>query len=208
MQQYRETLKYTAALREYNKLAKKADRRMRELERFSRWEGYENILKYAYAKAAKMIDQWTPPGAKPDKKPRWQRNTPADTRTLKAKIKDIEAFLAMPSSTKQGIDKIYKKRAESINNAEWAKGYNLKFTWEDLAKFFNSKLGEKAMNQYGSKTTLLAIGTIKANKKKVLDAMVQNSEKLQMVKDESVNQTINDMLSKYGYDIETLVSMK
>ena len=43
--QYKESAKYLALLKQYNKLAKKADRRMRELERFSRYEEFKNIKK-------------------------------------------------------------------------------------------------------------------------------------------------------------------
>ena len=43
---------YESYLKEYNKLAKKADRRMRELERFSRDPKFESILNYAYRQAA------------------------------------------------------------------------------------------------------------------------------------------------------------
>lgn len=163
MKQYRETATYLAELKRYNALAKKADRYMRNLEKLADQPGYKNIKKYAYAKAAKMIEGWTPPGSK-NKKPRWQRNTPEDTRTLKAKIKDIESFIQMPTATKRGIDRIYKKRVETIN-----KRYKTNFTWQQLAEFFDSTMPDKTFDKYGSKTVLIALGKIQHNRDEVIE---------------------------------------
>lgn len=199
--QSNDTILHRKYLKEYNRLAKKADRRMRELERFSRWEGFENIKEYAYKLAAKMIEKWTPPGSK-NEKPRWQRNEPLDTRTLKAKIKDIELFLSMKSSTITGIKDIYKKRAETINER-----YGTNFTWQNLASFYeDGGIADKTFDKYGSKTVLVAYGKIQRKKRVALRLIEDFNEKHEKISGNVViEEIVNEMLKGYGLQLETLL---
>lgn len=204
MEQYRETEAYRAALKRYNALAKKADRYMRNLEKLSEQPGYRNVKQYAYAKAKKMIESWTPPG-KQHKAPRWQRNTPADTRTLNAKIKDIESFIDMPTATKGGITRIYKQRAETLNKKY--KAYGVHFTWEDLAEFFDSGMADKTFNKYGSDTVLISIGTIQKNQDEVVLKMQQHEPvHLRIEGDEKVRQTTDKLLRYYKKDLKKILT--
>lgn len=115
--------------KEYKRLADRADKRLLRLERLAEKgdERYKNVLAYAYAKAQKSIEQWD--GKKYDK-PRFARKTPRTDEELAMKIKDIQAFLDMSTSTKSGIDKTYKKRADSLNER-----FGTDFTWQDWARF-------------------------------------------------------------------------
>ena len=205
---------YDTYLAQYNKLAKKADRRMRELERFSRDPKFESILNYAYRTAVRDIASWTPPDKRTalyqwDKdtliaaptKPRWQRNAPLDTNSLKAKIKDIEKFLRKPTSTMTGTVNIYKKRTETINRK-----YGTSFTWEQLADYFETGLADKASDQYGSKTVLKAIGVIQKNKKEVLDTLQDKAANHIQVKNVAVNNAVNGMLAKYGMELQDILN--
>lgn len=205
--QKNETIKQRALIQKYNKLAKKADRMMRELERFSRYEEFKDIKKYAYRVAEKDIEKWTPDGLK-GRPPRWQRGLPLneegkiDTRNLAAKIKDIENFISLPSATITGIKRTYKKRAQAINDK-----YGTNFTWQELAHFFeDGGLFDKTKN-YGSKTVLVAYGQIQHKKDKVLKKIQDFNDKNIVISDNKVvEDTINNMLSEYGTDIEALIS--
>lgn len=191
---------YDDYLKEYNRLAKKADRMMRELERFSRYKEFESILNYAYRTAARDIEQWTPPGKTYDK-PRWQRNVPLDTNSLKAKIKDIEKFIHKPTSTMSGVRNIYMKRTNTIN-----KKFGTNFTWQSLANYFEMGIAEKTSDKYGSKTVLLAIGKMQQNKDAVLKALEEKTPAHIQVDNVAVEHAINGMLSEYGYDIKELLN--
>lgn len=191
---------YESYLKEYNRLAKKADRMMRELERFSRYEEFKSILNYAYRTAQRDIEQWTPPGMKYDK-PRWQRNAPLDTNSLKAKIKDIEKFIHKPTSTMSGVRNIYIKRTNTIN-----KKYGTSFTWQSLADYFESGIADKTSDKYGSKTVLIAIGQMQKNKEEVLKALEGKTEKHLQVDDVSVQKTINGLISDYGYEMTSILN--
>ena len=215
--QQNETIIYRKYLREYNKLAKKADRRMRELERFSRYDEYADIKKFAYKKAAEMIKTWTPPDKMyEDRAPRWQRNIPFDTRSLKAKIKDIESFLEMKSSKITGIKEIYKNRTAALNEK-----YQTNFTWQQLAHFFeDGGLADKAFDKYGSATVLLAYGKIQKNKDKALEIIQKFNEDHKQISekdkekykikddDKATEKAINGMLQDYGYSLNDLLTEK
>lgn len=205
---------YEDYLKEYNKLAKKADRRMRELERFSRDPRLESILNYAYRTAVKDISTWTPPDKRTElyqydrdtvlygpAKARWQRNTPMDTNSLKAKIKDIEKFLSKPTSTVTGVIKIYKKRTDTINRK-----YGTHFTWEQLADYFETGIADKTNDKYGSKTALLAIGEIQKNKKDVLEAIQKNAVAHIQVKNVAVQHAVDGMLSDHNLNLADILN--
>ena len=198
--QLNETELYKKELSRYNKLAKKADRMMRELERFSRQPEFESILNYAYKTAKRDIETWTPPGQK-NKAPRWQRNAPADTRTLQAKIRDIEKFIHKDTSTMSGTRRIYMKRTETIN-----KKYGTNFTWEQLANYFESGFAEKANDKYGSKTALRAIGVLQKNKEQALKVIKEKSENNIQVKGVKVKEAVSDMLADNGLNLEQLLN--
>lgn len=185
---------------QYNKLAKKADRRMRQLERFSRYEEFDKILNYAYRVAEKNIEAWTPPGSK-EKLPRWQRNMPMDTRSMKAKIKDIENFLSKKTSTVTGVIGVYKKRAETIN-----KKYGTNFTWQQLANYFDTGFAEKTNDKYGSKTVLVAIGQIQNQKEEVVKSLEEKVPVHLQVDDIAVQQTVNNFLHYYKKDISKILN--
>lgn len=198
--QSRKTSTYQRELEYYNKIAKKADRRLRELERFSRYDEYKSILNYAYRTAVRDIESWTPPSTK-QKAPRWQRNTPTDTRTLKAKIADIEKFLKKKTGTVTGVKQVYIKRADTIN-----KKYGTNFTWQQLANYFETGLAEKTSDKYGSKTMLKAIGVMQKSKDEVIDIIKNKSENHLQVSNIAVKNTVNSLLKEYGTDIESILN--
>lgn len=186
---------------QYNKLAKKADRRMRELERFSRYEEFDAILNYAYKNAAKTIErEWTPPGSG-EKLPRWQRNMPMDTRSLKAKIKDMEYFMSRKTSTITGVISVYKKRAETIN-----KNYGTNFTWKELANFFDTGFAEKTNDKYGSATVLYAIGKIQNQKEEVVKSLEEKVPMHIQTADITVERAANIFLQYYKKDLSNILN--
>lgn len=198
MRQYRETDEYKRLLKQYNAMAKKADRQMRNLEKLSKEPGFENVLKYAYERAKKDIKSWTPPGGKiSEHSPRWQRNVPLDTRSLKAKMKDIERFSSSPTATKRGIVQTYKNKVDAIN-----KKYGTNFTWQQFQEFFDTGLREKTADKYGSQTTLYAIAKIQANKALVLKNFQEHKPTHLMIDDDiKVKDTINKLLHYYKKDL-------
>ena len=188
----REQERYKETLKLYNRLAKRADDRMRALEnKAMNTEGFENILSYAYRGAEKVIERWG--GSN-----RWRSNTPKRLAGLKNKIKDIEYFLSRPTSSVRETKKIYEKRAESLNktlNEGLLPGEpRVNFTWEDMAKFFESGAFQKLQERnYDSKTVFKMIWQ-RVHKKKEM----RSFKKSVMGKD--LEQTKKDTVYAATYD--------
>lgn len=144
-ERYKELLKY------YRQVAKRADQRLVELEKLSAKDGYREVTKYAYRKAMYDIKRWS---GESDKM-RFNRKPPETTRALLSKIHDIEDFLDSKTSTKKGIDTVYKKRADTLN-----KKFGTKFKWQTLANFTESKTFEKISKKYGSTTLFKIVSTL------------------------------------------------
>lgn len=189
------TRHYNELVKEYRKLAKRADQRLVRLESLSRQEKYENVLKYAYRVAAKNIESY----GTVKNRPRFNTKPPKNSNTLQAKINDIKQFLESVSSTKKGIVSVYEKRAETLNKTMGLKGDD-KFTWQELADFFQSKSYEKLASSFGSKTVFDTIGKIKKNLPEIAKA-IKDNQKIK-VADWKVNGTINKMIAEHDLRLE------
>lgn len=148
-----------ALMGEYRKLAKRADQRLVRLEKLAESgdTNFEGVLTYSYKRAASDAAKW---GSNADK-PRFNIKPPETAGEIKAKIKDIEAFLEAPTSTKQGIINIYKKRADTFNDKFGEKDDegNVKnpIKWQDLAKYYKSDTAKREAKRYGSRTIARAV---------------------------------------------------
>lgn len=193
------TDKRTALEKEYRKLAKRADQRLLRLKRLSEQPGYEGVLNYAYKVAQRDIRSWSG-----EKATRFNTKPPSNTNQLKAKIADIKKFLESASSTwgrtkeTKGIKQIYEDRTRTINEK-----YGTDFTWQELAKLFESGLWKKikSKDDYGSDTDFTTIADIKKNFKEVKDAIKHDREINIDTLDDVENFAINEMISQYGSDI-------
>lgn len=119
-------------LKEYKKLAKRADQRLVRLEGYRHDKGFEAITSYAYKSAMKDIRKYSGEGAN-----RFNTKAPESDRDLLRKIADIKKFLDAPSSTKKGVVDLYKKKADTLNKNKdiWGdREGNL--TWQDYASVF------------------------------------------------------------------------
>ena len=148
----KEMAEYKALYKQYDRLAKRADDRMRALEDLATSkEGYERVLNYAYKKAEIVISKsWG--GSN-----RWRSNAPKRLAGLKEKMRDIETWLHYETSKAGTVTRILDKRAKSLNktlNEGLAPGEpQVEFTWEDMARFFESGAFQKLKErEYDSKT--------------------------------------------------------
>lgn len=140
---------YLAEYIEYKKLARKADSRLRAIEKYAGQKYYKGIERYAYARAMRDIELWSGSGKK-----RFDTKPPDSLQGIRAKINDIKTFLESPTSTKAGVTEIYKKRADTIN-----KEYGTNLTWQEIADYYTSTAHERAAELYGSKTELMVFAS-------------------------------------------------
>lgn len=150
--------------KEYNRLAKKADARLRALESYQWDKNFKVATQWAYAKAMRDIKSW---GG--NKRFQTSAKNLSDTE-LKMKIKDIENFLESPTSTKRGIINTYKKRVDTLN-----KNLGTEFTWSEFAKFIKSDTYKKMDSLFGSNTIFSVVGKTKNISKEKVDEMIEKS---------------------------------
>lgn len=183
------TERYQELFNYYKKIAKRADQRLVELEKLSKQTGYKEVTKYAYRKAMYDIKRWSGESGKM----RFNRKAPETTRALLSKIHDIEDFLNSATSTKKGINTVYRKRADTLN-----KKFGTKFTWQKLADFAESKTFEKLSKKYGSKTVMNIIATVQNFD---IDDIKSGNVK---VDDEVLNDVIQEALRNNMIDVNDL----
>lgn len=188
---------YIDAYVTYRKKSKMADQRLVRLEALSHEKHFHGVLEFSYKRAIRDIQSWGGNN-------RFNTAPPTTLTELQAKISDVEAFLSKPTSKKSSILKIYKKRADTINK-KYASDFGVKFTWQDIANYYESESATKNDSQYGSKTMVRALAVLKGitlNKLKDIDDV---NERIQRVsKNDVVNATVKELLEN-GYTYENLM---
>lgn len=132
--------------REYFRLAKVADQRLRALEKYEHLENFKVATKWAYATAQRDIKSWGGINRFGTGKNAIKDLTDSE---IEMKIADINKFLHSNSSTKKGITKVFVDRTNTFN-----KKYGTNVTWQEFANFVRSDTFEKLDSMYGSKTIM------------------------------------------------------
>ncbi len=185
---------YKTELQEFRKLAKRADQRLRELERLANDEGYSNVKSWAYKKAMRDIKHWSGEG-----RATFNRDAPRNLNSLRAKRRDVEDFLNAVSSTKRGIDKMYRSRAETIN-----KKYGTDFTWEQLGNVFDAKERSELYEKIGGKTYLKAVSYLNQNEKSIMKQLMSGDKVTIRTGNRKTNKAVRELLDNYGIQFNEL----
>lgn len=153
--------------RYYKRLAKAADRRLRDIEKLSQQSKYSHVKEWAYKNAMYDLNNLYGSG-----KNRFDVVLPKNKKgTLSqkgymARINAVKRFLEAPSSLKSEIDAIYDKRATTMNDT-----YGTKFTWQSIGKVFEKGQFQKMEKIFGSKTAMKVIGKLQQNGENVKKAI-------------------------------------
>lgn len=154
---------YVQAYVEYRQKAKRADQQLVRLEALSHEKHFEGVLEYAYKGAIRDIKSWG--GDK-----RFNTAPPTKLTELQAKIADIEKFSAKTTSQKRKIVKFYQSRANTFNKGRvkngqslggFGKEFDVEFTWEDIANYYENKRGQREAVKLSSKTEVRALAVLK-----------------------------------------------
>lgn len=183
----------------YRRLAKTADQRLVRLESYEHDKYFKPATQWAYAKAQKDIQKWQNKGPE-DKRLRFNTAPPKGEEQLLAKINDIKSFLESPTSTKQGIINVYKKRADTLNRK-----YGTQFTWQSLAKYYESGQAEAWDAKFGSKTALKTIAQLQKQEKKVKEAIKKAEAKDIRVDNSVLKKTVDMALADNNLNIKDLL---
>ena len=174
-------------IKQYNRAVRTANKSLYRLEKMEDIEGFENVTKFAYAKAMKEIKSMRGDGyirfgeVKED----------VDLRKLRHGINAVTEFLNAPTRTKTGIIGVYESRADTIN----AK-YGTDFTWQTMADYYSSGRAEKLGIKLGSSSALIKIGELQKKSTKELEDIYRSLNKNRKLKkyenkEELIYNTIN-----------------
>ena len=154
---------YVQAYVEYRQLAKRADQQLVRLEALSHERHFEGVLEYAYKGAIRDIKSWG--GDR-----RFNTAPPVKLTELQAKISDIKKFSDKTTSQKRKIVKFYQSRADTFNKGRvkngqalggFGKEFDVEFTWEDIANYYEDKKGQREAVKLSSKTEVRALAVLK-----------------------------------------------
>lgn len=194
---------YDDLVKEYKRLAKRADQRLVRLEAATVTK--PSVLDWAYKKAMYHIEQFT---GKKKGKMRFNVGIPKTEGLLKRKIEAIKQFLESPTSKISSIRKIEKQRIKALNEKAGAK-----LSMSEWMKLFETGKFEDLIDSYGSSTAVEAIGTMKKDAKKIeklaKEADEQNISLSEKLKDDTdydfvLREAIADILEKEGLDFNSL----
>ena len=186
-----------------DRLADTADTRLRKIEKLALTDKkFSTAPQWAYARAIADIEKW-------GGKKRFSIKQPSTIQGKLAMISDIRTFLQAPTSSKKAIEQIYDKRiktfASTTENAAGKGGYGINFTWESMAKYYETGIAEKWNNLFGSKTALKVIGELQKNKDKI-KGILRNIDVTDLrIKDEFLADAVSTALKTKGLHIRELL---
>lgn len=183
---------------EYKQLAKAADRRLRNLEKAVKREGFESITKFAYAKAMKDIEHRFGEG-----KVRFDKILPASysKMQIQAAIADVESFMKSPSSTISGVKNIYAKRANTLS-----KKLGQKYTWNEIAVLFENNTFDRLVSKMSSDQVFKQISSRLKKKEKLVKEIDESNKKIiHTGANENLQDVINDMLNESTLSVKDLI---
>ena len=180
----------------YKRLAKRADDRLRALEKLaaSGDPHFKGVLEYAYKNAQYDTDNIRGRARFGITLPRTKDGT-INKMEFNRRMNAIKRFLESPTSTKQGIIRVYQRRTDTTN-----KEYGTNFTWQELANYYESAAAEKNAQKYGSDTIVQSLGAIRriANDPEKIAAAAAGTYRV--AKDDLTNTVAQAMLAD-GLDL-------
>lgn len=189
-------------LADYQKLTRRANDRLREIEKRSTTDGLEPMTQYAYKRAVHDLKGAERFSSK-------ERIENLNYNAVVKRLNDMRRFLKSESSTTRGVKNIYARNAAAFN-----KKYKTTFTSSELAKFFDKDTGlyEKIKNahpDWGSDTIMKAIAQIKLNKEKVLAKIEEENKKhLDIEAPDVVNEVVDTIISEFDTDVQEMLTIR
>lgn len=183
-------------LQEYHKMAKAADRKLRNLEKLEADQGFKDATRFAYARAQKDIEARFGSGQS-----RFDKKLPEmySKRQIISAMNDVQRFIESPSSSKKGIIDVYKQRADTLS-----KKYGTKITWKDMAVLFENSTFDKLVSKMTSDQVFKQIRKQKKQRSKIIKEIQEASRKISHISEEDVMKQIVKNLGEMQLTIADL----
>lgn len=193
------TEKQIALREEYVKEMRKANQRLRELEKLAQNPDYKNVLNYAYRVAERDVKTLNMMGE--SGKVRYK--IPTNTNRLESALRRVKQFnYGMVTTTKRSIDKYYVKNTENFN-----KNFGTNFTWQELRHFTKASNWDKLKAEYGSSFLQTVIQSHQKEKGvNIADEVSKVNENVKTISEDAVVSEVSQILAKDGLRFDLLDS--
>lgn len=193
------TEKQVALREEYVKEMRKANQRLRELEKLAKNPDYKNVLNYAYRVAERDVKTLNMMGE--SGKVRYK--IPTNTNRLESALRRVKKFnYGMVTTTKRDIDKYYVKNTENFN-----KNFGTNFTWQELRHFTKASNWDTLKAEYGSSFLQTVIQSHQKEKGvHIADDVAKVNENVKTISEDAVVSEVSQILAKDGLRFDLLDS--
>ena len=148
---------------EYHRLAKKADRKLRNLEKRAAKEKDREYLRYAYSKAMRDIKEH-------GGKKRFDIKPSDDPEELQKMLSNVKRFDEAETSTYSGFNRIQKSRLEKFNQS-----LGTNFTMKEFTQIMETGafdlLTTSGAAIFGYRTAVRILSVLVKNKKNIVNRM-------------------------------------
>lgn len=156
--------------REVKPMMMEANMKLLNLEMIAKDPEYEGIEQFAYRKAMQQIKEIRGKEFK-------RFNMPKNTHQLEKTKRALENFLDSPTSSRAGIEELYEKNAQSLNEKMGSK-----FTWQKMGAFLQAAEFEDIKAEYDSEIAVIMIKQLykhrrKTGKKRFIDMLQKHQIK-------------------------------
>lgn len=193
------TEKQVALREEYVKEMRKANQKLRRLEKLAQNPDYANVLNYAYRVAERDVKTLNMMGE--SGKVRYK--IPTNTNRLESALRRVKQFnYGMVTTTKRDIDKYYVKNTENFN-----KNFGTNFTWQELRHFTKASNWDKLKAEYGSSFLQTVIQSHQKEKGvHIADDVAKVNENVKTISEDAVVSEVSQILAKDGLRFDLLDS--
>lgn len=191
-----------ATTKDYKKLAKVADERLRALERLSKQNNpmYSGIKQYAYKRAQSDLGRWANRRRVDATKPLRFDVKVSSQKELEIRLADVKRFLLSETSTLRGVKALYKNQGKKFREE-----YGVNLSPSQIVNYFATSRADKYDAMYGSKTALKALGYIQKTKAKTVAQLKKSMDKDKTLDDDVVKRVAEDMLKHHKQMTETIL---
>ena len=172
-------------MRDFLRLAGRADQRLRSLEKSGRTGSA------AYRSAQKSISTFS-------EGKRFRANIPQGGRELRARYRQVEKFLREETSTIRGEKRVRERVGRSIEER-----YGLELTGDQISALFQGALWHKLNQKYGSDTAMKIVGALQrseGDKKALYEDLARQNVFLSSSEKSLTTRYINQELRANGID--------
>lgn len=168
---------------EIKPMIQKANMKLLNLEQLAKQEEYAGVENFAYRQAMQAIKEIRGSGYK-------RFNMPANIHQLEKTGREVEKFLSKQTASKAGIEQLYEKNAQFLNEKMGSK-----FSWQKMGSFLQAAEFEDLKADYDSETAIIMIRQIYKHRRKTgKKRFIEMLEKHQI---EELDEVDSDTLAEF-----------